>query len=130
MHARKASIETTIHEPGENRMDTIDISAVLYQEGGFWIAQGLEYDVTAQASSLPDLHEKFAMKIATEISISLDLGREPLEGVAPAPKFFWQMFSDAKITVSAEAPPVRVEDGARVPRIIPRMKVGQPLVAA
>ena len=113
----------------ESAMESINISAILYQEGEHWIAQCLEFDITAQAPSLPDLQKVFAMKVAAEMSISLDLGKEPLTDLPPAPDFFWRMFAEATVTVSAESQPVRISDGARTPRINPRMKVGLAQVA-
>lgn len=106
-------------------MDQIKISAILYQEDSCWIAQGLEFDISAQASSLPDLHSLFMMKIATEIVISHDLGLEPLAGIPSAPDLFWRMFEEATMAVSSDSPPVRIEDGPLVPHIISSMKIGQ-----
>lgn len=112
------------------QFEKIEISVVLYQEGNCWIAQGLEYDITAQAFSLPELHQRFALKVAAEVVISIDLGKEPLQGLSPAPEVFWRMFEDAPMSVSAEPPPVRIEDGTIAPRIIPRMKIGSFAAAA
>ncbi len=106
-------------------MDQIKISAILYQEDSWWIAQGLEFDITAQAPSLPELHDRFAMKVLAEVVISLDLNEQPLEGVPPAPDLFWQMFKDSKMAVSADPSPARIEDSPVVPHIIPYMKIGQ-----
>ena len=106
-------------------MDQIKINVVLYQEDNWWIAQGLEFDISAQASSLHELHSLFAMKVVTEIVISQDLKIQPLEGIAPAPELFWQMFKEATMAVSADPPPVRIEDGPLAPHIISTMKIGQ-----
>lgn len=106
-------------------MNSIDINVVLYQEGSHWIAQGLEYDITAQAPSLPELRERFAVKVAAEVAISVELKREPLEGIDPAPAHFWRMFDKARMTVETESPPFALQGGAACPRIVPRMKVGQ-----
>ncbi len=103
----------------------IEISAVLYQEDTCWIAQGLDYDITAQAPSLPDLYNRFAMKIVSEIVISLDLKKQPLEGIPRAPELFWRMFEEATMTVSVEPPSVRIVDSEVAPQIIPHMKIGQ-----
>ncbi len=111
-------------------MQPIEISAVAYEEGGHWIVQGLEYDIIAQADSLPDAHDAFAIKILAEVGISLDLDREPLEGIEPAPTEFWTMFKGASMSVSAEMPPVRLSNHKVTPKVtIPRMKVGQRLAA-
>ncbi len=78
----------------------IEVRAVLYQEGDCWIAQGLEFDITAQAPSLPELHNRFAMKVASEVAISLDLKEQALEGIPSAPELFWRMLEEATMTVS------------------------------
>lgn len=106
-------------------MDTIEISAVLYQEGDCWIAQGLEFDITAQAPSLQEVHQKFVTKVMTEVVISLDLQKNPLEDIREAPIEFWRMYKDAEMTVTAERPPIRITDGASAPRINSTMKIGQ-----
>ena len=111
------------------RMNAVEISVILYQEDNHWIAQGLEYDITAQSPTLPELRERFAAKVAAEIAISMDLGREPLEGIDPAPRNFWRMFEDAKMTIEAEQPPFAIQGGFAAPRIVSRMKVGQLEVA-
>lgn len=108
-------------------METIEIqiSAVLYEDGDFWIAQGIEYDITAQALSLPELPRRFAIKVAAEIAISLDLGRKPLEGIGDAPAKFWRMYEQAYVGLSMESPTLKIAGDGPVPRIIPRMKIGQ-----
>ena len=110
-------------------MPTIEIHAVLYQEGSCWIAQGLEHDITAQADSLPDVHDAFTMKVLAEVGISLDLGKEPLEGIDPAPPHFWKMYKETPVKIDSETPPVKLSNQTLTPRIIPRMKVGLPQAA-
>lgn len=116
-----------------DRLHEIEISAVLYQEGAYWIAQGLEYDITAQAQSLPDLKERFATKVAIEVGISLDLDRTPLEGIGRAPVRFWSMFKEATVTdVPTETPQLEtsgVTPLPKLPKITHTMKVRLPLAA-
>ena len=106
-------------------MNEIEISVILYQEDSHWIAQGLEHDITAQAPSLPELSERFAMKVLAEAAISMELGREPLQGIDPAPARFWRMFDDAKMDVTTEQPPLTIIGKANPPRFTPRLKIGQ-----
>jgi hypothetical protein len=110
-------------------MKPIEISTILYQEGECWIAQGLEYDITVQASSPTEVYNRFAVKVVTEMAISMDLHREPLEGIGKAPEHFWRMYEEAQMTVQAEPPNVRISDGDRTPQVIPKMKIGQPIAA-
>lgn len=111
-------------------MQPIEISAVAYDEDGRWIVQGLEFDIVAQADSLLDAHDAFAIKVLAEIGISLDLDKEPLEDIGPAPTEFWTMFKVASMSVSAEMPPVRLSNHKVTPKIIfSRMKIGLRLAA-
>lgn len=107
-------------------MQPIEISAVAYEEGGRWIVQGLEYDINTQADSPLNAHDAFTIKVLAEVAISLDLGKEPLQGIDPAPPEFWKMFKETSTSISAETSPVRLSDHTVTPQvIIPRMKLGQ-----
>ena len=64
------------------------LRAVLFEEGGSWSAQCLEYDIAAQAKTLLDLHDEIARVLAAHIAASVQMGREPFEGIQPAPKRF------------------------------------------
>jgi hypothetical protein len=101
----------------------IEISVVIYEEGDKWIAQGLEFDIVAQADSLPDLAKKFAVKAASEVAISVDLGREIFSGIDPAPEKFWRMYSGAKIKLQVEEEPILISNRPIGPRIVPVMRV-------
>ncbi len=107
-------------------MQPIEISAVAYEEGDRWIVQGLEYDINAQADSPLNAHDAFTIKVLAEVAISLDLGKEPLQGIDPAPPEFWKMFKATSTSISAETSPVRLSNHTVTPQvIIPRMKLGQ-----
>lgn len=116
-----------------DQIHEIEISAILYQEGVYWVAQGLEYDITAQAESLPVLKERFATKVAIEVAVSLDLNRKPLDGVGRAPERFWRMFREATTTDVPQNRPVLVSTSGHaspeIPRIVHTMKVRLPKAA-
>jgi hypothetical protein len=79
---------------------TIEISAVAFKEGNCWIAQGLEYDISAQANTLNELHKKFMFSVAANLAVCVELGRAPLEGIGRAPEEYWEMFRAAEITIN------------------------------
>lgn len=111
----------------------VEINILIYPEGDTWIAQGLEYDVTAQALTLKELRDKFMMKIVAEFVIALDLEREPFYGVAAAPDRFWREFEEAESVVQKELPPFKIEgDNTFLPKFsMPSMRIAQkPVVAA
>lgn len=107
----------------------IALSVILYQEDGHWVAQGLEFDITAQGKSPPDAAKKFGCKVGAEIVMSLELGDEhPLCMLKPAPDHFWKMFEDSDMEVQAHTVPIRITEGP-APRIQPTMKIGERLAA-
>lgn len=77
------------------------IHAVLFKEGDFWCAQCLQYDLVAQAKSLEDLHYELQKVLTAHIAISFQSGREPFEGLEPAPQKFWDMFNNSKFPINA-----------------------------
>jgi len=109
-----------------NGQHKIEISVILYQADSHWVAQGLEYDITAQAPTLPALKDRFETKVSAEVAISLDLNRRPLEGIGRAPERFWKMFDEATMTVvSDRAPRVEIAGNVPTPMLNHRMKIGQ-----
>lgn len=78
----------------------IQIRAVAFKEGEIYVAQGLEFDICVQAKALSDLPKKFAYSVAANVAISLELGKQPLEGIRPAPQQFFDMFDAAQLTLT------------------------------
>src|SRR5262245_9190583 len=68
------------------------LSAVLYEQGEWWIAQCLEYDITTQARSLPELQYEIERVVFAHVCASLVEGRKPFEGLNEAPQKFWRMW--------------------------------------
>lgn len=73
----------------------IQINAIAYEEGGAWVTQGIEYDIVAFATDVLDLPDAFARAVAENICITQQLGREPLQGIKPAPQRFADLFQRA-----------------------------------
>ena len=80
-------------------MATITISAVAFEEGGVWVVQGVEYDICAHAKDPAGVPHAFQRAIAENICITRHLGRNPLEGIRPAPPHFKEMFDRAATQV-------------------------------
>lgn len=75
----------------------IHINAIAYREGDAWIAQGIEYDIVAFANDVLKLPNAFSRAVLENICITEHLGRQPLEGVKPAPSRFQVMFDAAEV---------------------------------
>jgi hypothetical protein len=98
------------------------IRAVLFEEGGSWSAQCLDYDIAAQAKTLLDLHDEIVRVLAVHVSASAQLGGEPFAGVKPAPKKFWDLYADG---LRMESRPIsfRIDRGRELPPIHPELRI-------
>jgi len=104
-------------------MEQIEISVVLYQEEDRWIAQGLEFDITARGSSPVEASQRFFLKVGAELIMSLELGDEtPLSTLGTAPQKFWEMFQNAPMRVDTDEKPIRLTN-SNVARVRPQMKI-------
>ena len=102
----------------------VEMDVVLYPEGNVWIAQGLQFDVTARGESPAQASDRFDLKIGVELLMSLELDDEaPLSDVGRAPEKFWRMFKTAKMTFEKEPTPIRITDGSRTAKVHARMKI-------
>lgn len=114
-----------------DRIDLGTVDVVLYQEEGQWIAQGIQFDVTARGGTPQEASDRFHWKLVAELVISNEVGdAAPLAGVPPAPQKFWQMFTKSRMNVETEYVPARVMDNfPPVPHLRPRMKISDQVAA-
>ncbi len=84
------TIRVLIFEDSENRQ---------------WSAQCLEYDIAAQAKTLPDLFYEFQRTVTGHAIMCRELRVEPFSYLKPAPPRFWQLFDQAKICVARDPVP-------------------------
>jgi hypothetical protein len=87
----------------------ININAIAWQEGQGWVIQGIEYDIVAHASDVASLPDAFMRAVVENVAITIHLGREPLQGVGPAPDRFRTMFDSARTTVQSVVEPAPVD---------------------
>jgi hypothetical protein len=103
----------------------LQISAVLFQDGEWWCAQCLEYDIAAQAPTLSELRYELGRVLAAHVAAGEELGRDPFESVNSAPQKFWDMFQAAKLQLTAEDLPFRLPSARARPIVAPRMKIAE-----
>ena len=65
-------------------------------ENEWWIAQGLEYDMVAQGSTLREVMKAFERTIASQIMFDVQNGKIPFEDVEAAPTEFWDAYREAE----------------------------------
>ena len=74
---------------------TLHVSVLIMREGDHWVAQCLEYDIAAQATSLDALKHAFARTFAGQIAVDLHHKRLPLQGIPQAPRRYFDLFEGA-----------------------------------
>lgn len=108
-----------------NQTNPIDVSVIAFQEGDWWTAQCLEYDLAAQAKTLSDLRYELDRVLVSHAVVSTELGRAPFEGVGPAPAKYWRMFENAKMRIEREELPFRLPPSTKQMAVNPRLKIAE-----
>ena len=70
------------------------LNLLVYEDCDSWVAQCLEYDIAAQATTLPDLEYEIQRVLIGRIYTAKQLGIEPFEGLPPAPDAYRRIFED------------------------------------
>lgn len=89
-------------------MAEIQIHAVVFKEGDWWIAQFLEYDLSTAARRLEDLPAEMRRFMLGQLAADYENGFPPFNGHSPAPKKYWRMFEQAEswgATMTVTPPP-------------------------
>jgi hypothetical protein len=72
------------------------IHAVVFREGGWWIAQCIEHDLVGLARTREALPDALCRQLQTQIEIDLEAGEEPFANLPAAPARFWKMCKAAE----------------------------------
>lgn len=93
----------------------IEIRAIIFRDPTVdaWIAQGLEFDICAQAKTLEGVHIAFERAIVATAAAAMELGQEPFHDLPRAPEKFFRIFEHAKVRTSLP------EDGPEYVRRVP-----------
>lgn len=108
----------------EDIMDRYAISVLLFQEGERWSAQCLQYDIAAQAATLPELHYEIQRVLVGHMVVSKELGVDPFESLGAAPQKFWDMYLQSHLRVETESLPFRVPRTLDEPVPVPEFRIG------
>jgi hypothetical protein len=103
----------------------IHIRAILFEDSGWWCAQCLEYDIAAQAKTVPALHDELERVLRSQIAVSLELGREPFEGLPRAPQRFFDMYQSARFRIEQDSRAKQQESANALPFGMPTMKLAE-----
>jgi hypothetical protein len=98
-------------------MQSLNLHAVLFQEGDWWVGQWLEHDIAAQAKTLKELLPELFRTLAGHAFIDMKNGRKPFSNLKKAPDSFWTMYdkgwritpSKTDIKIPTELPSIEPE---------------------
>lgn len=71
------------------------LTVLIVRDSGLWIARFLQHDIVAQGESLAEAVNALMDVFYSQISIDLREGREPLCGIGPAPRLYWDLAGSA-----------------------------------
>ena len=64
------------------------VRVLVLRDGDAWVAQCIEYDIGAQASTVDELTERLSLTLDAEMQHTLEQGGSPFAGIPPAPSHF------------------------------------------
>lgn len=91
-----------------NPMGKFTISVLAFQEGEWWSAQCLQYDIAAQAKTLPDLFYELERTLMGYFLIAAESGQDPFTDIGAAPQKFWDVFEQSPIRLEQTGAPFRL----------------------
>lgn len=71
---------------------TDNLRVIAFKEGDTWVAQCLEYDISASASDLDDLYGRLMLTIQMDRESSIQIHGKPFAGLERAPHHFFDLW--------------------------------------
>ena len=105
------------------------IRVVVFQEGAWWVGRCLEYDIAAQAHTLPALYTEVERLLVGRLVVAHERGMPPFEGLPQAPPRFWQMFDQAPLGLQRKEWPLSVPPDVRARVPWPEVRIAEPALA-
>lgn len=115
-------VERRITSQGDTMGAEYKMDVVLFErEPGNWVAQCLQYDIGAQAESLPELVYEIQRSLVGHVVIALENDLDPFECLPAAPDEYRGKWEASRITIQTEEMLFRTPQ--RGPAVSPRLKV-------
>ena len=71
------------------------LKVLVLLEGEHYVAQCLQFDIAAQASTMKDLREAFSMTFVENMLLAEAYGDDPRKKFGPAPEEYWKAWDKA-----------------------------------
>jgi hypothetical protein len=82
---------------GAHFMNATELDVVIFQRDKWWIAQGLQYDIGAQAYTVEDAMYQFERALMGHIAICAENDVEPFASLPAAPNGYWKKYSGTRL---------------------------------
>jgi hypothetical protein len=87
------------------------LKILLFTEGATWIAQCLQFDITAQGDSHKKALERLEVLFWAQHYLDEQMERLPFSTLGKAPKRYWDMFKKGdKVVVHLNLPPIPTDN--------------------
>ena len=74
-------------------INRIMVRVLFMQEGDYWVAQCIDYDIAAQGKTMQGTKEAFEKTIIGQIVVDIKNDRPPLFDIHSAPEFYQKKFN-------------------------------------
>jgi hypothetical protein len=78
------------------------IRVIAFREGDKWIAQCLEYDISAQGVAFQDAMRRLTLTVNAEFEYTREKHGEAFANIAPAPEEFEAMFATIELSLQSD----------------------------
>lgn len=86
--------------------DETNIRAIIFREGDVYVAQCLEYDISAQAPNIDALLERIEMTVHAEFASCEERGKDARECICPAPHYYDTLWNTKSLKIQKVSVPV------------------------
>jgi hypothetical protein len=77
-----------------------EVRVVVFHEEGMYVAQCLEYDIATQAPDIEAVLDRLDLTIEAECQMSMEETGKTLNGIAPAPIYFHQLWEKGSVAIT------------------------------
>jgi hypothetical protein len=80
--------------------DETHIRAIVFKEGDFFLAQCLEYDVSAQSNTIDGVIDRLELTLEAEFEACEGVGKDPKDCIGPAQNYYHGLWDKRTLNVA------------------------------
>lgn len=94
--------------------DETHIRAIVFKEGEFYVAQCLEYDISAQSATIEGVIDRLELTLEAEFEACESAGKDTKNCIGPAQNYYHELWEKRSLNVQrvhVELPALKLELG-------------------